>query len=66
MTYVIAVAGFTHIVAGSTEAYFLGLFGEWAWWQVIFAFIVPTLIGNILGGTALFAAISHAQVMEEI
>jgi formate/nitrite transporter FocA (FNT family) len=66
MTYVIAVAGFTHIIAGSTEAYLLGFAGEWAWWQVIGSFIVPTLIGNILGGTALFAAISHAQVMEEI
>jgi formate/nitrite transporter FocA (FNT family) len=66
MTYVIAVAGFTHIIAGSTEAYLLGFSGEWAWWQVILGFIVPTLLGNIVGGTALFAAISHAQVMEEI
>ena len=29
-------------------------------------FIIPTLIGNIIGGTALFAAISYAQVMKEI
>ena len=30
------------------------------------AFMVPALIGNIIGGTALFALISYAQVMEEI
>jgi formate/nitrite transporter FocA (FNT family) len=66
MTYLIAVAGFTHIVAGSMEAYILVLFGEWEWWRAITAFIVPTLIGNIIGGTALFAAISYAQVMKEI
>ena len=66
MTYVIAIAGFTHIVAGSTEAYLLGLYGEWAWWQVIVDFIIPTLLGNIVGGTALFAAVSHAQVKDEI
>src|SRR5450830_1752017 len=48
MTYLIAIGGFTHIVAGSMEAYML------------------VLLGNIVGGTALFALISYAQVMEEI
>jgi formate/nitrite transporter FocA (FNT family) len=66
LTYLISVAGFTHVVAGSMEAYVLALFGQWEWWRVITNFIIPTLIGNIIGGTALFAAISHAQVMKEI
>ena len=66
MTYLISVAGFTHIVAGSMEAYVLALFGQWEWWRVILDFLIPTLIGNIIGGTALFAAISYAQVMKEI
>lgn len=29
-------------------------------------FMLPVLAGNIVGGTALFAMISHAQVMKEI
>jgi len=29
-------------------------------------FIPPVLIGNMIGGTALFALISYAQVMDEI
>ena len=66
LTYLISIAGFPHIVAGSMEAYMLALYGEWQWWQVIVDFIIPTLIGNIVGGTALFAAISYAQVMKEI
>jgi formate/nitrite transporter FocA (FNT family) len=66
ITYLISISGFTHIVAGSMEAYVLVLFGQWAWWQAIVNFIIPTLIGNIVGGTALFAAISYAQVMKEI
>jgi formate/nitrite transporter FocA (FNT family) len=66
ITYLISLAGFTHIVAGSMEAYVLALFGEWPWWRAIVDFIIPTLIGNIIGGTALFAAISYAQVMKEI
>jgi formate/nitrite transporter FocA (FNT family) len=66
MTYLIAVGGFTHIVAGSMEANMLVLHGDWEWWRMLGQFFVPVLLGNIVGGTALFALISYAQVMEEI
>jgi formate/nitrite transporter FocA (FNT family) len=66
MTWLIAVGGFTHIVAGSMESYLLVLSGEWVWWEMLINFMVPVLIGNIIGGTALFALIAYAQVMEEI
>ena len=66
MTWLIAVSGSTHIVAGSVEAYLLVLSGDWQWWRMILEFRAPVLLGNIVGGTALFAVISYAQVMEEI
>lgn len=66
MTWLIAIGGFTHIVAGSMEAYLLVLAGDWAWSQMISDFMVPVLIGNITGGTALFALIAYAQLMSEI
>jgi formate-nitrite transporter family protein len=66
MTYLIAIGGFTHIVAGSMEAHMLVLNGEWEWWQMLGRFLLPVLLGNMIGGTALFALISYAQVMEEI
>jgi formate/nitrite transporter FocA (FNT family) len=66
MTWLIAVGGFTHIVAGSMEAYMLVLSGDWAVLPMLGTFMVPVLIGNVIGGTALFALISYAQVMEEI
>ena len=66
MTWLIAVGGFTHIVAGSMESYLLVFSGEWIWWRMLTDFIVPVLIGNMIGGTALFALIAYAQVMEEI
>ncbi len=66
MTWLIAVGGFTHIVAGSMESYLLVFSGEWLWWRMIAEFMVPVLIGNMIGGTALFALIAYAQVMEEI
>jgi formate/nitrite transporter FocA (FNT family) len=66
MTYLIAIGGFTHIIAGSMEIYLLVLAGDWEWWRMIVQFMVPVLLGNIVGGTALFSLISYAQVMQEI
>jgi formate-nitrite transporter family protein len=66
MTALIAAGGFTHIVTGSMDAFMLVLAGEWPWWQMLGQFSAPVLLGNISGGTALFAVISYAQVMEEI
>ncbi len=66
VTYLIAAAGFMHIVAGSVEAFFLVLNGHLGVQPMITDFFVPVLIGNIIGGTALFALIAYAQVMKEI
>jgi formate/nitrite transporter FocA (FNT family) len=66
LTYLIAAAGFMHIVAGSVEAFFLILNGHLGIQPMITDFFVPVLIGNIIGGTALFALIAYAQVMKEI
>ena len=59
MTYLIALGGFTHIVAGSMEADMLVLAGDWEWWRMPIEFGAPVLLGNIVGGTALFALISY-------
>ena len=66
MTYLLAAGGFMHIVAGSVEAFLLVLHGEFGWGAMVVQFILPVLIGNIVGGTALFSLISYAQVMQEI
>jgi formate/nitrite transporter FocA (FNT family) len=66
MTYLIGLAGAAHIVAGSMEAFLLLANGELGIGPMVGAFIVPVLIGNIIGGTVLFALLSYAQVMKEI
>ena len=66
ITYLIAAAGFMHIVAGSVEAFFLVLNGHLGVQPMVIDFFVPVLVGNIIGGTALFALIAYAQVMNEI
>jgi len=66
MTYLIAAGGFVHIVAGSMSAFLLVFNGEATWLWVLGQFTLPALLGNIVGGTALFALIAYAQVMKEI
>lgn len=66
MTYLIAIGQFAHVVAGSVEAFMLVLGGQWTPMHMILDFTLPALVGNVLGGTALFALISYAQVMEEM
>jgi formate-nitrite transporter family protein len=66
MTYLIAAGEFMHIVAGSVEAFLLVVNGELGLWSMIRDFTLPVLLGNIVGGTALFALIAYAQVMKEI
>jgi formate/nitrite transporter FocA (FNT family) len=66
MTYLIAVGGFTHVVAGSVEAFMLALSGQIGWLQVFSGFLLPVVLGNIIGGTALVALIAYAQVAREI
>ncbi|HXF77888.1 MAG TPA: formate/nitrite transporter family protein [Usitatibacter sp.] len=66
VTYVIGAGDFSHIVAGSMEAFLLAVNGSMSMGALFGGFLAPVLAGNIIGGTALFAVISHAQVMQEI
>ncbi len=63
LTYVVGLAGLTHIIAGSVEVLFLVARGELSWWNYLAGYMTPTLLGNIIGGTALVSALNHAQVV---
>ncbi len=66
ITYVVAIGGFSHVVAGSAEAWLLWLTGHASFGWAVGGFILPALAGNIIGGTGLFAVLAHGQVREEI
>ncbi len=65
ITWVVGIGGFSHVVAGSTEAFVLWLAGERSFGAAVGGFILPALIGNIIGGTGLFAVLAHGQVRGE-
>ncbi|MGZ0708515.1 formate/nitrite transporter family protein [Coraliomargarita sp. W4R53] len=66
VTYMIALGGMTHVIAGATEWFLLALNNELSWFDAVFKCILPALAGNVIGGTGLFALISYAQVKDEI
>ncbi|KQM65191.1 transporter (formate/nitrite transporter family protein) [Sphingomonas sp. Leaf17] len=66
LTYFVALGGFGHVVAGSGEMWLLVLSGEATIGWGLGTFLLPTLAGNIIGGTVLFAVLAHAQVAEEL
>jgi formate-nitrite transporter family protein len=61
MTYLVGLGGFAHVIAGASEVFYAAVRGDAGWGQVIGGFIVPALIGNVLGGLTLVAALNHAQ-----
>jgi formate-nitrite transporter family protein len=66
VTWLIAVAQFSHVIAGSVEGSFAALHGAISWSDYLVDFLVPAFIGNSLGGVVFVALLNHAQVKEEI
>jgi formate/nitrite transporter FocA (FNT family) len=66
ITYVVGLAGFAHVIAGSLEIFYAMLAGEISLAAYLGGFLGPVLLGNIVGGSALVALINHAQVREEV
>ncbi len=65
-TYLIALGDFTHVVAGSAEVFLLQISGELGVVDGVFGLILPTFVGNIIGGTCLFAVLAYGQVQDEM
>jgi formate/nitrite transporter FocA (FNT family) len=62
MTWIVGVAGLSHIIAGSVEVLYLAIIGRFGFGEYVGDYMVPTLIGNTLGGVGLVAGLNHAQV----
>ncbi len=61
LTYIVGVGQFSHVIAGSVETIYIVASGEQSVWNYIGGFLIPALIGNVIGGVSLVAAIAHAQ-----
>jgi len=62
MTTLVAAADLSHVIAGSTEAFYAVFAGDASATDYLVRFLLPTGLGNMLGGIGLVALLSHAQV----
>ena len=65
VTYVVGVAGFSHSVVGSGEAFLLLFAGDTSLAHTAFVLIGPAVLGNLVGGAGLFAVLAHAQIRSD-
>jgi formate/nitrite transporter FocA (FNT family) len=66
ITYIVAAMGFSHVIAGTVDCAYAVERGVATWSQFAWVFFTPTLMGNIVGGVALVAALNYGQVAPEI
>lgn len=62
LAWLVGIAGLSHIIAGASESLYLVVLGEASVGTWLSQFFLPTLLGNVIGGTFLVAALNHAQV----
>jgi formate/nitrite transporter FocA (FNT family) len=63
VAWLIGVAHLSHVVAGSVDVFFLAAVRGDSWLHAVGGFVAPSLIGNVIGGCTLVAALAHAQVV---
>lgn len=63
VTWLVGAAHLSHVIAGAVEAFYLAALGEQGWGQALGGYVLPALIGNVIGGTGLVAALNHAQAV---
>jgi formate/nitrite transporter FocA (FNT family) len=63
LTYLVGLGGLNHIIAGSTTMLYLVVTHSISWGSYFGGFFFPTILGNIVGGVSLVAALGHAQVV---
>ncbi len=66
LTWLVAFAKLSHVIAGSAEAAYGVLAGQAGFAAYVGKFLLPTLIGNTIGGVALVAMLNHAPVSADL
>ena len=63
LAFLIPAAGLTHCVAGSSEFLISVFSGKETWVEYLSGFLLPTTLGNIVGGVVLVTLLNYGQVI---
>jgi len=63
LTYLVGIGNFPHVIAGAVDTLYVTCRGEVTIGHWFVGFLIPSFIGNVIGGVALVAALGHAQVV---
>jgi formate/nitrite transporter FocA (FNT family) len=66
VTYTVAVSKLSHVIAGSVESAYAVMTGAASVSDYFLVFLVPTFIGNVIGGVSLVAIVNHGAIAPEI
>lgn len=66
MTWLVSLCSLAHVVAGSVDSFYLVVTGAASLTDYGWRFLLPTLLGNLFGGTALVAVLNYGQVAPEV
>jgi formate/nitrite transporter FocA (FNT family) len=64
LAYVVGLGHLPHIIAGAVPAFYVVLTGQRWLGDCITGYLLPTFLGNAIGGVALVAALAHAELSE--
>jgi formate/nitrite transporter FocA (FNT family) len=64
LAYVVGLANLPHVIAGNIETFYLVSTGALSFPACVTGYLLPTLIGNVIGGVALVAVGAHAEFFE--
>jgi formate/nitrite transporter FocA (FNT family) len=66
LTYIVGIGQFSHIIAGSIDSAYAVIWGQAHVSDYVLKFLIPTLIGNTIGGVGMAALLNHAPLVEDL
>jgi formate/nitrite transporter FocA (FNT family) len=61
IAYFVGLGAFSHVIAGSAETLYVVFRGERTFPEYVLLFLIPTFLGNAIGGGVFVATLAHAQ-----
>jgi formate/nitrite transporter FocA (FNT family) len=62
ITYLVGLGHLAHSIAGSVEVLYVVVTGTVSWGDYLGGYLLPALLGNIVGGVGLVAILNYAQI----